>query len=173
MGKALVTGASGFIGGQLVRELLARGHDVVGLVRRTAAAEPLQSLGARIVAGDVTVPESLAEAVADVDTVYHLAGAIRARNAADFLRVNANGVSNMLRACRRRISPPTVVLVSSLAAAGPSTGRPRSEEDRATPVSHYGRSKLAGESAARRTRPTRRSRSFGRRSCWEKGIRRG
>ncbi|HEV2968497.1 MAG TPA: SDR family NAD(P)-dependent oxidoreductase [Pirellulales bacterium] len=146
MGKTLVTGASGFIGGQLVRELIARGDEVVCLARRVAAAEQLRAIGAHIVEGNVTAPESLVAAVADAQTVYHLAGAVRARNAAEFFQINATGVANLLDTCRKRSTPPTVVLVSSLAAAGPSSAdRPRIEEDPPRPVSNYGRSKRAGE----------------------------
>lgn len=146
MGTTFVTGASGFIGFQLVRELIARGDDVHCLARRPAAAERLKSLGARVCSGDVTNPESLAGPVATADTVYHLAGAVRARSATEFLRTNQAGVANVLDACRRRTTPPTVVIVSSLAAAGPSrTGRSRTEEEPPQPVSNYGRSKRAGE----------------------------
>ncbi len=146
MTKTLVTGANGFIGFQLVRALVARGEDVVCLARRPAAAERLQALGARTISGDVTVAESLRSAVDRVDTVYHLAGAVRARSAGEFLRTNKMGVANLLDACRRPANPPTVVIVSSLAAAGPSpAGRPRTEDQPPQPVSNYGRSKRAGE----------------------------
>ena len=146
MGTTFVTGGSGFIGFQLVRELIAGGDEVHCLARRPAAAERLKSLGARVCSGDVTNPESLAAPVAMADTVYHLAGAVRARSATEFLRTNQAGVANVLDACRRRTTPPTVVIVSSLAAAGPSrTGRSRTEEEPPQPVSNYGRSKRAGE----------------------------
>jgi nucleoside-diphosphate-sugar epimerase len=146
MGKVLVTGATGFIGGQLAEALLARGDDVTCLVRHAVAGERLKSLGARVVEGSVTAPDGLSAVVTQADTVFHLAGAIRAINREDFHRVNAGGVAHLLDACRARATPPTVVIVSSLAAVGPSTnGRPRKEDDPPHPVSNYGRSKLAGE----------------------------
>lgn len=146
MGTTLVTGANGFIGFQLVQELIARGDDVRCLVRHPAAAERLTAANALVVTGDVTAPESLDAAIRGADTVFHLAGVVRARNAADFLRTNQAGVANLLDACRRQAAPPTVVLVSSIAAAGPSqSNRPRTEEQPPQPVSNYGRSKRAGE----------------------------
>ena len=149
MSRALITGASGFIGSQLAAALVARGQTVSCLVRSRSPVEHLKSLGAQLIEGDVTAPQSLTAAVAEADVVYHLAGLTRARSRAEFLSVNDAGVANILEACRRRTTPPTVVVVSSLAAAGPSQrDRPRREADPPAPVSNYGRSKRAGELAA-------------------------
>jgi dihydroflavonol-4-reductase len=81
--------------------------------------------------------------------VYHLAAMLAAPWHPDFLKTNADGVRLILEACAARAKPPRVVLVSSLAAAGPANGAPRREEEPPTPVSRYGISKLGGESAAR------------------------
>jgi nucleoside-diphosphate-sugar epimerase len=76
---------------------------------------------------------------------------VKALRADDFARVNAGGVESVAAACARRTNPPVLVVVSSLAAAGPSdVGRPHVESDSPAPVSAYGRSKLAGEQAAAR-----------------------
>ena len=69
----LVTGATGFIGSHLVRELIERGDEVVALVRRTSAFAPLESLGARLAFGDITDASSVTAAVEGVEVVYHLA----------------------------------------------------------------------------------------------------
>lgn len=149
MAKALVTGASGFIGVHLTRALVAQGDDVTCLVRRTSRLEPLQQLEVRLAYGDVSDCESLGAAVADADVVYHVAGLIKALSKSRLYQVNESGVRNVLGACCARTSPPTVIVVSSLAAAGPARkGRPVTEHDSPAPVSNYGRSKLAGERAA-------------------------
>jgi len=149
MGKVLVTGASGFIGWHLVKALCARGDEVTCLVRKTSRVERLQPLGVRLAYGDVTDPETLPAAVAGASTVYHLAGLLRALSAEQLNRVNGQGVANVARACADQTSPPVLVVVSSLAAAGPSPrGRLRTESDLPEPISNYGRSKRAGEEAA-------------------------
>ena len=149
MAKVLVTGASGFIGLHLVDTLTDRGDQVTCLVRKSSKVERLQALGVRLVLGDVTHPESLPDAVAGQDVVYHLAGRTVALKGRQFYEVNRRGVIHVAKACARRQTPPVMVGVSSLAAAGPATeGRPLVESDPPLPVSHYGRSKRSGEHAA-------------------------
>jgi len=149
MVRALVTGATGFIGGHLVEALAKRGDRVAAMVRQTAMADPLRRLCSRLVPGDVTDFDSLRTAVAGADVVYHLAGCTL--RPADFHRINALGTENVARACAAQSTPPVLVIVSSLAAAGPApNGRARTEEDRPIQVSEYGRSKRAGEIAAQK-----------------------
>jgi len=120
MARVLVTGASGFIGGQLVDALLANSDDVTCLVRAKSDTSALQLKGVNLAFGDVTDPSSLPAAIASAETVYHLAGLTKANTAAKFHRVNEVGVRNVVDACAKRTSPATVVVVSSLAAAGPT-----------------------------------------------------
>jgi nucleoside-diphosphate-sugar epimerase len=148
MAKVLVTGGSGFVGRHLVAALAARGDEVTCLVRSSSKADHLQALGVRLVFGDVVTPDGLPAIVAGQDVVYHLAGRTVALKDRQFYEVNRRGAAHMVHACARQETPPVLVHISSLAAAGPAVGeRPRVESDPASPVSHYGRSKRSGEHA--------------------------
>jgi nucleoside-diphosphate-sugar epimerase len=149
----LISGATGFIGTTLAERLLGRGDSVRALVREPARADELRNLGAELVRGDVSQPESLHDAVPDVDAVVHLAGLVKAVSRDQLFSVNAEG-TRVLAAAAARSGRPKFVLVSSLAAAGPSVpGQPRTEIDRPAPVSAYGQSKLAAEQALRSFAP--------------------
>ncbi len=74
--KALVTGATGFIGSVLVKELVSRGHGVRALAFPQEQAYDLVKMGAEIVRGDLTQPESLHGICDGMDTVFHLAGRV-------------------------------------------------------------------------------------------------
>jgi nucleoside-diphosphate-sugar epimerase len=151
MARVLVTGASGFIGFHLTEALAARGDEVTCLVRRSSQVERLRPLGVRLAYGDVTDAASVLTAVRGQQTVYHVAGCIVSVRTADFYRANTLGPQNVAVACAAQTTPPVLVQVSSLAAAGPAChGRMRTEADRPIQVSHYGRSKRAGERAAER-----------------------
>lgn len=149
MSRVLVTGGSGYVGGHLVERLVAEGQSVRCLVRGTSSRRLLQSLDVECVVGDLSDGASLRRALAGADTVYHVGGLTSAVRTADFSRINGGGTSAVLDACAARTSPPTVIYVSSIAAAGPARkGQPKREADAACPVSHYGRSKRQGELAA-------------------------
>lgn len=149
--RILVTGATGFIGANLVKRLAVNGLDVTCLVRQPSRAQHLERQGVRVVAGDITGNlDGLTEAVRGKDTVFHLAGLTTSPRSSEFMQVNARGTENVLNACARQSSPPLMIHVSSLAAAGPARQRqPVSEEGRCHPVSDYGRSKLLSELACR------------------------
>src|SRR4051794_32219829 len=82
--KILVTGATGFIGGRLTRQLLADGHDVRALVRNPDKAEHLRRAGAQLHQGDLLDSASLTGAGADVDVAYYLVHAMGRGGAGDF-----------------------------------------------------------------------------------------
>ena len=149
-----VTGATGFIGTTLIEVLLARGDEVRALVRDLGRASELRAMGADVVHGDLARPESLADAVPDVDVVVHLGGLVKALSREEYFSVNVEGTRTLARVAARS-TRTKFVFVSSLAAAGPSMpGRRRTETDRPAPVSLYGQSKLAAEDAVRALSPT-------------------
>jgi nucleoside-diphosphate-sugar epimerase len=146
MAKVLVTGASGFIGAKLTERLVEQGDDVTCLVRARSNRAKLAPLRVRFAVGDVRDPVAMRWAVEGADIVYHLAGLVTAFRASDLMEVNAEGFRNVVAACAGCAAPPVLVLVSSLAAAGPSPpDRARTESDPPMPVSHYGRAKRSAE----------------------------
>ena len=143
--RALVTGASGFIGAALVRELHQRGDDVRVLVRKGSSLASLQGIPVQPSEGDVTDAPSVLRAVEGVDVVYHLAGIRRTPHAEDFRRVNVEGTTHVLDAASKQPKPPRVVLAGSLSATGPSSDRPLTEDAPYRPVEPYGQSKVDAE----------------------------
>jgi dihydroflavonol-4-reductase len=147
--KALVTGATGFVGSHLAEALRRGGHEVTALARSSRKAEALISQGVRVVAGDLHDAAALERAAAGQDIIYHVAGVVAARDEAEFLRANRDGTRNILSAAERN-GHPRFVLVSSLAAAGPAPrGVPLTGREAPRPVTAYGRSKLAAEELVR------------------------
>jgi dihydroflavonol-4-reductase len=143
--RALVTGATGFVGSHLVEVLRLSGVEVTALARSPEKAAALNSQGVRIVGGDLHDIASLEQAAADQDVVYHVAGVVAARSEAEFLWANQDGTHNLVAAALRR-GRPRFVLVSSLAAGGPARhGAPLNGSEPPKPVTAYGRSKLAAE----------------------------
>jgi nucleoside-diphosphate-sugar epimerase len=149
--KNLVTGATGFIGRHLVARLLERGEEVRILSLRRPAHD-FPGVGAlEWLVDDLSRPQALPAAVQGVERVYHLAGATVVLSPKTYEAVNAQGTRNLVDACARLATPPEVIFVSSLAAAGPTTAEcPRVESQPAAPVSKYGRSKLAAEEHLRK-----------------------
>lgn len=144
MGLALVTGATGYLGGHLIDSLLADGVPVRALVRTNWKGEELEARGVEVVYGDVTQLESLVDGeICDgVEVVYHLVGGGNAGRVDPFL-INTEGTRNMLTACQSS-SLRAFVYVSS------STLYDRQpdwvdEDSDATPRYDYPQSKLDAE----------------------------
>jgi dihydroflavonol-4-reductase len=152
--RALITGASGFIGAHLVRALAADGVEVVSFEHRPDPDAPPPPGVAEVVPGDVLEPRSLERAIASCDAVFHLAAvySYARRDRALMAAVNVEGTRNVLRAAargRRR----RVVYTSSCATCGPVPGRAATERDHppvAQLVIPYKRTKIAAEQLALR-----------------------
>lgn len=147
--RVLVTGGTGFIGSHLVDALLSAELEVRCLVRSREKLRWLKGADVEVVEGDCTAGDTLDAAVKDVDLVFHAAGTLWAAREADYVRHNVQGTRNLLDACKRSCAGlRRFVYVSSQAASGPSTtGKLRSESDPAEPITPYGTSKLAAETA--------------------------
>ncbi len=144
MARVLVTGARGFIGRRLVRTLVARGFAVVCLDRTPPQHDALEGLPVRRVTGDIGNIESLRDALAGVDCVYHLAAATSPQSLAASRAINVEGTRNLIQLANRQSTSPVFVYVSSLAAAGPHP-EAVTETSACHPVSAYGRAKLEAE----------------------------
>ena len=140
--KALVTGATGFVGSHLAARLVREGLEVVCAVRRTSRLRWLEGLDVETRVAPLDDAAALAEAARGCDLVFHAAGLTRARSVAAYMEANAEGTRRLLEAVggeARRL-----VYVSSLAAVGP-TPEPLDEAAEPRPLSGYGASKLAAE----------------------------
>ncbi len=149
--RALITGATGFVGGHLTELLVAAGWEVRALVRPTSDAARLRRLGVELHQGGLGDREAIRRASAGVEVVYHLAAVTGLRGEKDFARANAEGTANVVAGIlAAEPRPKRLVYLSSYAACGPSRpGRPRTLDEPPGPLTAYGRTKLAGEEAVR------------------------
>ncbi len=124
MARYVVTGATGFIGGELTRQLRAAGHTVVTVARDPSRAGALVSLGVEVHRGDITAPETLLEPMRGADGVFHLAAWYRlgARDKTPAQRINVDGTRHVLEAMRAT-GVPRGVYTSSLAVFGDTGGQ--------------------------------------------------
>ena len=144
-----VTGATGFVGGQVARQLIAAGHSVVAPVRTPAKAQDLVALGVDVRQGDVTEKESMREAMRGADGVFHIAGwyKLGVKDTSSGERINVQGTRNVLE-LMRELEIPKGVYTSTLAVFSDTHGRMvdetyrydgshLSEYDRTKWVAHY------------------------------------
>lgn len=96
----LVTGSTGFVGGNLVRELLGGPHPVRCMVRDPRKAEHLRKAGCEVVRGDVTDPSTVVNAITpEIDTVIHLVGILMQSASVTFRAAHVEATRNVVAAC--------------------------------------------------------------------------
>ncbi len=151
--RAFVTGATGFVGGNLVRALLADGVQVRALVRPGGDQRNLAGLPVELVSGDLDSQTNLTEQVTGCEVIFHVAAhySLWRRDAAAIYRANVTGTENLLAAARQA-GTKRFVHTSSVAAIGvPAPGTLGTEATRTTLaalVSDYKKSKYLAEQAA-------------------------
>jgi len=152
--RALVTGATGFVGAAVARALCRAGWQVRALARPGSDRRNLRQLPIELATGDLHDPASLEKALVGCDALFHVAADYRlgVADPQQLYRTNIEGTRNLLEAARRaRLA--RVIYTSSVAAVGlPADGSPGTED---TPVAladmvgHYKRSKFLAEELVR------------------------
>src|ERR1044072_6211575 len=140
-----LTGATGFIGSYLLRELIRAGYRVRVLLRRPTE---LRENCTSAVIGDLARPINMAAALAGVDTIIHSAGLSSPMSGApesDFRLLNAEATGNLARAAERAGVRRFIFLSSVRAQADVSTNYTLTEDLPPAPTDAYGRSKLLAE----------------------------
>jgi nucleoside-diphosphate-sugar epimerase len=140
-----LTGATGFIGQYLLREMPKRGYRVRALLRRPASV-PAETTSAII--GDLAKPRNMSAALEGVDAVIHSAGLARGMSGVpedDYRLLNTETTMALARAARRAGAKCFVFLSSIRAQCGPTAEAVLTEAAPPTPTDAYGRSKLAAE----------------------------
>jgi dihydroflavonol-4-reductase len=152
--KALVTGATGFVGAAVARALGAAGWEVRVLVRAGSDRGNLRPLAVQVVEGELADERSLERALEGCDGLFHVAADYRlgARDPGPLYRTNVDGTRNILGAARK-VRVPRIVYTSSVATVGiPADGAPGDERTPVTlnnMIGHYKRSKYLAEEVAR------------------------
>lgn len=151
--KIALTGGTGFIGGALVKRLLAKKHSVRALARASGRAENLAARGVEVVRGDLNDADAIERTAEGAEIFYHLGARVAGGGSEkDYMEANAGGTERVLEACIRT-GVRRAIYHSSLAVYGTGHGTAaideRSEFDaKAELRGYYAQSKIAADQAA-------------------------
>lgn len=147
--KYLVTGATGFTGGTLLKKLLKDGHEVRVLIRNPEKKEYFINQGAEVATGDLREPDNVFSAVKGVDGIFHIAAAFRAAGLPDqtYWDINVTGTQNIMEAALKT-GVRRVIHCSTIGVHGHVKEPPANEESAFNPGDIYQETKLAGEQCA-------------------------
>lgn len=150
MGKILVTGATGFTGGNLCKQLVKQGKQVVAFVRSGPRVAKLREMGVECRDTDIRDPEDVNDNFQGIEQVYHIAAAYRTEHAdeSEFWRVNVGATRNLLNAAKTA-NARRFVHCSTVGVQGEISDPPADEDYRFKPGDHYQESKKEGELLAR------------------------
>src|ERR1700676_4422694 len=148
----LVTGASGFLGSHVARQLVARGEDVRVLMRPSSTNRAIGDLSLEYVTGDLRDPASLDRALAGVKYVFHVAADYRlwAKKSRDIYDSNVGGTKNLLEAAKRAGVEKFIYTstVATIAVDQPELPTEATDSKLEEMVGHYKRSKWMAEREA-------------------------
>jgi len=147
--KALITGATGFIGSHLLETLVEKKWDVTCLVRPQSRTDAIEKMPVRIHRGPLDDQDVLESAANGQDYIFHLAARIRPASPDVYDRANHRLTRDLANAClRKNPEVKRFVYVSSISVAGPTPPWQHFDETQPpNPASEYGRTKLKGEQA--------------------------
>jgi len=149
--KVLITGATGLLGGHLIRELRERGEAIRALVLPVENTDRLVEQGVEVVRGDVTDASTLGSAVKEIELIFHLAGMMGVwRPLAEYHLVNVTGSENLYKAAQKA-GVRRFVHTSSHTVYGLGYGRFLTEKDALRPdPDPYSLTKAEGDRLMRR-----------------------
>lgn len=142
--KVLVTGATGFIGGAIVEDLVKEGHEVFALVRKTSKTDHLAGLGVKCVPGDITDKDSLYAITGKFDAIFHCAAYVDDKNRKKLRQVNILGTESVCKLAVR-LQVQKLVYLSSVAVVSGHFQTPLTEELSYSATNLYGESKIEAE----------------------------
>jgi NADH dehydrogenase len=131
MVNILITGGNGYIGAHTVKELVNKGHTVNALIKTGTDLNPVKGLPVKIIMGNLLNSDDIEEAIQGCNVVLHLAGLVGSASEKDNLSINYNGVSTLIKVCKKN-KIKHLIFTSSISAVRKKVGP-------------YGRSKQMAE----------------------------